>query len=105
MDKEQQRSEGHWEHSLRQADIGIRVIGATAEETFAQAAIVMTAIITAPRMVAANETATITASDPDPELLFVDFLNVPIFEMANHQILTHLPRRAVAELFPHADPA
>jgi Archease protein family (MTH1598/TM1083)/tRNA-splicing ligase RtcB len=104
VDKEQQRSEGHREHFPHQTDIRSRVIGATPEEAFAQSAIVMTAIITAPRRVAANETATITTSDPDPELLFVDFLNAPIFEMTNRQILTHLTRRAVAELLPHADP-
>jgi tRNA nucleotidyltransferase (CCA-adding enzyme) len=87
MDNEQHRSKGHWEHFPHEADMGIRGIGASPEEAFAQAALAMTAVITDPRKVLAKETVTLTASDPDPELLFVDFLNAIIFEMAKRHML------------------
>ena len=87
MDEEQQRSEGHWEHFPHEADMGVRGIGASLEEAFAQAALAMTAVITDPRKVVGKETVTVTASDPDPELLFVDFLNALIFEMADRHML------------------
>jgi SHS2 domain-containing protein len=87
MDKEQRRGEGHWEHFPHEADMGIRGIGASLEEAFAQAAMAMTAVITDPRQVLSKESISVTASDPDPELLFVDFLNAVIFEMARRHML------------------
>ena len=67
--------------------MGIRGIGPTMAEAFAQAAVAMTAVITDPRNVLPREKITVTASDPDPELLFVDFLNAVIFEMAKQHML------------------
>lgn len=87
MDKSQQRNEGHWEHFPHEADMGIRGIGPTLEEALAQAAVALTAVITDPDKVLPKETVTITAADPDPELLFVDFLNAVIFEMADRRML------------------
>lgn len=87
MVNEQHRSKGHWQHFPHEADMGIRGFGASLEEAFAQAAVALTAVITAPHSVLPKETVTVTASDPDPELLFVDFLNAIIFEMANRHML------------------
>jgi len=87
MDKSQQRNKGHWEHFPHEADMGIRGIGPTLEEALAQAAVALTAVITDPDKVLPKETVTITAADPDPELLFVDFLNAVIFEMADRRML------------------
>jgi SHS2 domain-containing protein len=78
---------GHWEHFPHEADMGIRGIATSLEEAFAQAAVALTAIVTDPATVQARETITITAADPDRELLFVDFLNALIFEMARRHML------------------
>lgn len=67
--------------------MGIRGIGPTLEEAFAQAAVALTAIITDPSKVLAKESITLRAADPDRELLFVDFLNAIIFEMASRNML------------------
>ena len=87
MDKQKLRGKAYWEHFPHQADMGIRGIGPTMAEAFAQAAVAMTAVITDPRNVLPREKITVTASDPDPELLFVDFLNAVIFEMAKQHML------------------
>jgi len=78
---------GHWEHFPHEADMGIRGIATSLEAAFAQAAIALTAIVTDPASVRARETITLTAADPDRELLFVDFLNAIIFEMARRHML------------------
>ena len=78
---------GHWEHFSHEADMGIRGVATSLEEAFAQAAVALTAIVTDPTTVQARETITLAAADPDRELLFVDFLNALIFEMARHHML------------------
>jgi SHS2 domain-containing protein len=78
---------GHWEHFPHDADMGIRGIATSLEEAFAQAAVALTAIVTDPTSVQARETITLTAADTDRELLFVDFLNALIFEMARRHML------------------
>jgi tRNA nucleotidyltransferase (CCA-adding enzyme) len=87
MDEQTSRNKAYWEHFPHEADMGIRGIGPTVEDAFAQAAEAMTAVVADPRTVLPKETVTITASDPDPELLFVDFLNAVIFEMADRHML------------------
>jgi SHS2 domain-containing protein len=87
MEKSTPRDTGHWEHFPHEADIGIRGIAPTLEEAFAQAAVALTAVITDPALVKPQETVTLTANDPDPELLFVDFLNAIILEMARRNML------------------
>ena len=81
------RDVGHWEHFPHEADMGIRGIAPSLEEAFAQAALALTAVITNPAKVKPRETITLTACDPDPELLFVDFLNALILEMATRRML------------------
>ena len=78
---------GHWEHFPHEADMGIRGIATSLEEAFAQAAMALTAIVTDPASIRVRETITLTAADPDRELLFVDFLNALIFEMARRHML------------------
>lgn len=87
MDEEAPRDTGHWEHFPHEADMGIRGIAPSLEEAFAQAAVALTAVVTDPAKVKPQVTVTLTASDPDPELLFVDFLNALIFEMARRHML------------------
>ena len=67
--------------------MGIRGIGPTLEEAFAQAALALTAVVTDPEKVYVKDIITLTAADPDYELLFVDFLNAIIYEMASRHML------------------
>jgi tRNA nucleotidyltransferase (CCA-adding enzyme) len=78
---------GHWEHFPHEADMGIRGLGPTLAEAFVQAALGLTAVIIDPARIRAHESITLTAADPDPELLLVDFLNALIYEMAGRRIL------------------
>lgn len=87
MDKQHSRRQAHWEHFPHEADMGIRGTGHSPEEAFAQAALALTAVITDLEKVSAKQTIAVTASAPDIELLFVDFLNAIIFEMANRHML------------------
>lgn len=77
----------HWEHFPHDADIGVRGIGASKEEAFAQAALAVTAVLTDPAAVAQTDSVAITCEAPDDELLFVDWLNALVYEMATRQTL------------------
>jgi len=87
MEKKARGDTGHWEHFPHEADMGIRGIAPSPEQAFAQAAMALTAVITDPATVKPRDTVTITAADPDRELLFVDFLNAVILEMARRHML------------------
>lgn len=50
-------SSGRWEHFPHEADMGVRGIGASREAAFEQAALALTAVITDPTTVAAEEMA------------------------------------------------
>ena len=77
----------YWQHFEHEADIGVRGIAATLEEAFVQAAIAMTAVITEPDRVVAREMIEVECQAPDNELLFVDWLNALIYEMAVRKML------------------
>lgn len=77
----------HWEHFPHGADIGVRGFGNTLAEAFEQAALAMSAVITDPGYVEARELVTVEAEAPDAELLFVDWLNALVYEMAARQVL------------------
>jgi tRNA nucleotidyltransferase (CCA-adding enzyme) len=77
-----------WEHFVHGADIGVRGIGASVDEAFEQAALALTAVVVTPERVAAVETVgDIRCEAPDLELLFVDWLNTLIYQMATRKIL------------------
>lgn len=67
--------------------MGVRGFGSTREQAFEQAALALTAVVTEPANVRAVEPVDITASAPDDELLFVDWLNAIIYEMATRRLL------------------
>ncbi len=71
-----------WEHFRHEADIGVRGIGATREEAFAEAAVALTAVVTDPATVRPREAVPVQCEAPDDELLLVDWLNALIYEMA-----------------------
>jgi len=76
-----------WEHFHHEADIGVRGIGATKEEAFAEAAVAMTAVVTDPAGVRPRDSVPIRCEAPDDELLLVDWLNALIYEMAVRHFL------------------
>ncbi|MFC0709388.1 archease [Azorhizophilus paspali] len=76
-----------WQTFSHEADIGVRGIGATPAEAFAEAATALTATICDPEAVAPRETLKIQCAAPDLELLLVDWLNALVFEMATRRLL------------------
>ncbi|MCW8917672.1 MAG: archease [Gammaproteobacteria bacterium] len=76
-----------WQHFPHQADIGIRGIGTTLSEAFAGAALALSAVITDPATIRADETVAIRCAAPDSELLLVDWLNALVFEMTTRHML------------------
>ena len=76
-----------WEHFSHDADIGVRGYGITKAQAFEQAAFALTAVITDPSGVALREAVSIRCEAPDDELLFVDWLNQLIYEMATRRML------------------
>jgi SHS2 domain-containing protein len=77
----------HWEHFRHQADIGVRGAGASKEEAFEQAGLALTAVITEPNSVEAKELVKVECEAPGDELLFADWLNAIIYEMATRKML------------------
>ena len=77
----------HWEHFEHGADIGVRGLGVSKAQAFEQAALALTAVITDPDSVAAQETVQINCEAPDDELLLADWLNALIYEMAVRRML------------------
>lgn len=76
-----------WEHFEHKADIGIRGFGLTPKDAFAQAALAMTAIVTDPGTVLPSESVVVHCHEQDLEILFVDWLNEVIYEMATRNML------------------
>ncbi len=70
-----------WEHFAHDADMGVRGFGETPAEAFEQAALALTAVVTdAP--IASKKTVTVICKAADRELLFVEWLNAVIYQMA-----------------------
>ena len=75
-----------WESFPHDADVGIRGFGRTAAEAFEQAALALTAVVTAVAIKPA-EAVRVACEAPDLELLFVEWLNAIIYEMAVRKML------------------
>jgi len=71
-----------WEHFAHGADVGVRGVGATREAAFEQAALALTAVIAAPSAVRDSVPTAIHLRAPDDTLLFVDWINELVYEMA-----------------------
>ncbi len=76
-----------WEHFTHGADIGVRGRGRTLAEAFEQAGLALTAVIADPACVAAIETVPVACEAPDVELLFAEWLNALVYEMAVRKML------------------
>ncbi len=70
-----------WEHFAHDADVGVRGQGETAAEAFEQAACALTAVVTDAE-VEPRTVVKVRCEAPDIELLFVEWLNAVIYEMA-----------------------
>ena len=77
----------HWEHFPHQSDVGIRGIGATPAEAFAQAALALTAIVADPASVSPTTPVLVTIPIREMEELFFEFLNRIIYEMDVRKML------------------
>ncbi len=67
--------------------MGVAGFGASPAEAFEQAALALTAIICDPAAVHPEQAVAIDCEEPDLELLFVDWLNALIYEMAVRHML------------------
>lgn len=75
-----------WEHFPHVADVGIRGFGASIAEAFEQAARALTAVVTQSAIRPLVEVR-VQCEAPDVELLFVEWLNAVIYEMATGGML------------------
>jgi SHS2 domain-containing protein len=70
-----------WEHFQHIADVGVRGLGATAEEAFAEGALAMAAVMYDPDGVKEDHCIEIACEADELDLLFADWLNMLIYEM------------------------
>jgi len=75
-----------WEHFPHAADVGVRGFGKSAAEAFEQAALALTAVVTHAE-IAPQAQVEVSCEAPDLELLFVEWLNAIIYEMAVRNML------------------
>jgi tRNA nucleotidyltransferase (CCA-adding enzyme) len=75
-----------WENFPHDADVGVRGFGKTPAEAFEQAALALTAVVTTAEIAPKVQVA-VQCEAPDLELLFVEWLNAIIYEMAVRNML------------------
>ena len=80
------KSAARWEHFPHEADAGIRGYGRSAAEAFEQAAQALTAAVTTAE-IEPSTAVDVVCEAPDIELLFVEWLNAIIYEMAVRNML------------------
>jgi SHS2 domain-containing protein len=76
-----------WQHFPHEADMGVRGFGANREQAFEQAALALTSVIADPEKIEPRAAIEIECEAPDQELLFVDWLNALVYEMATRHML------------------
>jgi len=80
-------AEGRWELYSHPSDIGVRGLGATREEAFAQAALALTSVITDLEKVQPKEAVEIECKEQDDDLLFLCWLSSLLYEMDTRGML------------------
>lgn len=80
-------SEPHWEHFPHQSDIGVRGVGASPAEAFEQAALALIAVMSDPATVDPRDVVAVACEAPDLDLLFVEWLDRLIYEVATRRML------------------
>jgi len=78
--------DARWEHFPHDADVGVKGFGATPAEAFEQAAQALTAVVTHAD-VRPTARVEVDCEGPDLEILFVEWLNAIIYEMAVRNML------------------
>ena len=76
-----------WELFAHGADVGVRGVGPTREAAFEQGALALMHAMGAGEGVAPQQVVSIACKAPNDEVLFVDWLNALIFEIATRSIL------------------
>lgn len=76
-----------WEHYGHEADVGVRGIGATVSAAFEQAGLALTAVVADPAAVRCEQAIDLACEAPDAELLFAEWLNAVVYEMAVRRML------------------
>jgi len=76
-----------WALFAHDADVGVRGCGPTREAAFEQGAVALMHAIGAGDDVAPQQMVSIACEAPNDEVLFVDWLNALIFEMATRSML------------------
>lgn len=71
-----------WEHFEHQADIGVRGYGATMEQAFEQAGLALMSVMVPLERITPASRVAVSCAAPDCELLFTDWLNSILHEMA-----------------------
>ena len=78
---------GSWSLFHHGADIGVEGVGATPSEAFANAGLALTAVVTDLSLVRSVESIDVLCEAPSLELLFLDWLNALIYQMATRRML------------------
>jgi SHS2 domain-containing protein len=78
---------GRWEHFPHGADVGIRGIGRTMAEAFAQAGAALTATVCDLESVRPLLVSEVSCRAPGVDLLFVDWINAIVYGMATEHRL------------------
>jgi tRNA nucleotidyltransferase (CCA-adding enzyme) len=86
-----------WALFAHDADVGVRGSGPTREAAFEQGAIALMHAMGAGADVAPQRVVSIACEAPNDEVLFVDWLNALIFEMATRSMLFSRFRVAIEE--------
>jgi tRNA nucleotidyltransferase (CCA-adding enzyme) len=82
MSTEAETSTSSWAHFAHDADIGVVGVGATEAEAFRQAALALTAVVTDLSKVKPLQPVPAFCQAQSDELLFVEWLNALVYEMA-----------------------
>ncbi len=80
-------TEGRWELYSHPSDIGVRGVGPTREEAFAQAALALTSVLTDLEKVQPKEAVEIECKEEDDDLLFLCWLSSLLYEMDTRRML------------------
>lgn len=76
-----------WEHFPHGADVGIRGVGPTVEEAFAEAVLALTAVVTDPARVRPLESRALECEGSSLDDLFFAFIDELVFEMSAEGLL------------------
>lgn len=80
-------TERQWEHFEHAADIGLSAVADTRAELFEAMGEALTALVTEPGNVRAEQCVAIACEAPDDALLLADWINALVYEMATRKML------------------